>query len=111
MLDRARARGETPPTLDELIELVLAPLYFYALFDRPGGPPGLAGWSSACSPCRPVPTSMVRTTVAIGHEAAARGPTGTVVGPVHGATPDPHRDLTEVDPARPQAFQTDQQLD
>ena len=39
MLDRARARGETPPTLDELIELVLAPLYFYALFTRPAGPP------------------------------------------------------------------------
>lgn len=38
MLDRARARGETPPTLDELIEIVLAPLYFDALFGRPGGP-------------------------------------------------------------------------
>ncbi len=39
MLDCARSRGESPPTLDELIELVLAPLYFYALFTRPAGPP------------------------------------------------------------------------
>jgi AcrR family transcriptional regulator len=38
MLDRARARGETPPALDELIEILLAPLYFDALFGRPGGP-------------------------------------------------------------------------
>jgi hypothetical protein len=38
MLARARARGETPPTLDELIELVLAPLYFDALFALPGKP-------------------------------------------------------------------------
>jgi AcrR family transcriptional regulator len=38
MLARARARGETPPTLDELIELVLAPLYFDALFALPGEP-------------------------------------------------------------------------
>ena len=37
MLDRARARGETPPTVNELVELVLAPLYFYALFSRPAG--------------------------------------------------------------------------
>jgi AcrR family transcriptional regulator len=34
----ARARGETPPTLDELIELVLAPLYFDALFALTGKP-------------------------------------------------------------------------
>lgn len=39
MLHRARARGESPPTLDELIELVLAPLYFYALFTRSAGSP------------------------------------------------------------------------
>jgi AcrR family transcriptional regulator len=39
MLDRARARGESPPTLDELIELVLAPLYFSALFTRAAGSP------------------------------------------------------------------------
>ncbi|SFM90183.1 transcriptional regulator, TetR family [Pseudonocardia ammonioxydans] len=37
MLDRARDRGEAAPTLDELVELVLAPLYFYALFGRPAG--------------------------------------------------------------------------
>lgn len=37
VLDRARDRGETPPTLDEVIELVLAPLYFYALLTRPVG--------------------------------------------------------------------------
>lgn len=37
MLDRARDRGEAAPALDELIELVLAPLYFYALFPRPAG--------------------------------------------------------------------------
>jgi AcrR family transcriptional regulator len=36
MLDRAAARGETPPTLLELLEVVLAPLYFHALFfNRP----------------------------------------------------------------------------
>lgn len=39
MLDRAQARGESPPTLDEVIELVLAPLYFYALFAHPMGSP------------------------------------------------------------------------
>jgi AcrR family transcriptional regulator len=39
MLSRARARGEFPPTLEELIELVLAPLYFYALFTGPTGLP------------------------------------------------------------------------
>lgn len=35
MLDRARARGEQAPTLQELLELVVAPLYFYALFTAP----------------------------------------------------------------------------
>ena len=35
MLDRARDRGESPPTVDELLEIVVAPLYFHALFDRP----------------------------------------------------------------------------
>jgi hypothetical protein len=35
MLDRAEARGEAAPTLDELLELVVAPLYFYALFTEP----------------------------------------------------------------------------
>jgi hypothetical protein len=36
MLDRAAARGETPPTIAELLEVVLAPLYFHALFlNRP----------------------------------------------------------------------------
>jgi AcrR family transcriptional regulator len=35
MLDRAASRGETPPTLEELLEVVLAPLYFHALFLRP----------------------------------------------------------------------------
>jgi AcrR family transcriptional regulator len=36
MLDRAAARGETPPTLLELLEVVLAPLYFHAqFFNRP----------------------------------------------------------------------------
>jgi AcrR family transcriptional regulator len=38
MLARARARGESPPSLDELIELVLAPLYFDALFAQPSEP-------------------------------------------------------------------------
>jgi hypothetical protein len=37
MLDRARDRGEAAPGLAELIEVVLAPLYFYALFGTPGG--------------------------------------------------------------------------
>jgi AcrR family transcriptional regulator len=35
MLDRAEARGEPVPTLEELLELVVAPLYFYALFTEP----------------------------------------------------------------------------
>jgi hypothetical protein len=35
MLDRARTRGEHPPTVDELLELVIAPLYFQALFGQP----------------------------------------------------------------------------
>lgn len=35
MLDRAEARGEPVPTLTELLELVVAPLYFYALFTEP----------------------------------------------------------------------------
>jgi AcrR family transcriptional regulator len=36
MLDRAAARGENPPTLLELLEVVLAPLYFHSLFfNRP----------------------------------------------------------------------------
>ena len=35
MLDRAEARGEFPPTVDELLELVVAPLYFHALFGPP----------------------------------------------------------------------------
>lgn len=35
MLDRAQARGEPAPTLPELLELVVAPLYFYALFTAP----------------------------------------------------------------------------
>jgi AcrR family transcriptional regulator len=35
MLDRARERGESPPTVDELLEIVVAPLYFHALFGRP----------------------------------------------------------------------------
>jgi len=37
MLDRAGARGEHPPTVDELLELVVAPLYFHALFGQPAG--------------------------------------------------------------------------
>jgi AcrR family transcriptional regulator len=35
MLDRAAARGELPPSVDELLELVVAPLYFRTLFGRP----------------------------------------------------------------------------
>ncbi|MDR0345383.1 MAG: TetR/AcrR family transcriptional regulator [Nocardiopsaceae bacterium] len=38
MLDRAQARGEHPPSVDELLELVVAPLYFHALFGKPVGP-------------------------------------------------------------------------
>jgi AcrR family transcriptional regulator len=37
MLDRAAARGEHPPSVDDLLELVVAPLYFNALFGRPAG--------------------------------------------------------------------------
>lgn len=35
MLDRAADRGEQPPTVAELLELVVAPLYFHALFTEP----------------------------------------------------------------------------
>lgn len=35
MLDRAQERGEPVPTLPELLELVVAPLYFHALFTEP----------------------------------------------------------------------------
>ncbi|MFF5210198.1 TetR/AcrR family transcriptional regulator C-terminal ligand-binding domain-containing protein [Streptosporangium sp. NPDC000396] len=38
MLDRARDRGENPPTLLELMEIVQAPLYFHlSFFNRPVG--------------------------------------------------------------------------
>jgi AcrR family transcriptional regulator len=35
MLDRARIRGEFPPSVDELLEIVVAPLYLRALFGPP----------------------------------------------------------------------------
>ncbi|XVU27851.1 TetR/AcrR family transcriptional regulator [Actinoplanes sp. CA-054009] len=35
MLDRARDRGERPPPVDLLLELVVAPIYFHALFGEP----------------------------------------------------------------------------
>lgn len=35
MLDRAHARGERTPTLAGLLEVVVGPLYFYALFTQP----------------------------------------------------------------------------
>ena len=35
MLDRAEQRGEAVPTLEQLLEIVVAPLYFYALFTEP----------------------------------------------------------------------------
>jgi AcrR family transcriptional regulator len=35
MLDRASARGEHPPTHAQLIDVVLAPLYFHSLFATP----------------------------------------------------------------------------
>ena len=35
MLDRARARGEPAPTVADLLEVVVAPLYFHALFGPP----------------------------------------------------------------------------
>ncbi|GAA3236751.1 TetR/AcrR family transcriptional regulator [Nonomuraea helvata] len=39
MLQRARLRGEDPPGLLELMELVLAPIYYHAIFfNRPIGP-------------------------------------------------------------------------
>lgn len=43
MLDQAEARGEQVPTLAELLELVVAPLYFYALFTEPMGEKAAAG--------------------------------------------------------------------
>jgi AcrR family transcriptional regulator len=39
MLDRASERGEVPPTLQELFEVVMAPIYLQALFfNRPADP-------------------------------------------------------------------------
>ncbi len=38
MLDRAAVRGEHPPTIVEFEEVLLAPLYFHALFGVPLGP-------------------------------------------------------------------------
>jgi hypothetical protein len=39
MLERARARGEDPPGLLELMEVILAPIYYHAIFfNRPIGP-------------------------------------------------------------------------
>jgi hypothetical protein len=39
MLDRAAERGESPPTLLELMEVVIAPVYYHAIFfNRPVGP-------------------------------------------------------------------------
>ncbi|MEU8246779.1 TetR/AcrR family transcriptional regulator [Nonomuraea sp. NPDC048916] len=39
MLDRAVERGERPPTLLELLEVVIAPIYYHAIFfSRPVGP-------------------------------------------------------------------------
>jgi AcrR family transcriptional regulator len=35
MLDRAAARGEPAPSVEELLELLVAPLYFRALFTQP----------------------------------------------------------------------------
>jgi len=35
MLDRANARGEQAPTVEELWEIAAAPLYFHALFTQP----------------------------------------------------------------------------
>lgn len=35
MLDRAAARGEHPPSHRELIDVILAPLYFHTLFGEP----------------------------------------------------------------------------
>lgn len=35
MLNRARSRGEAAPTVAELLEVVVAPLYFHALFGPP----------------------------------------------------------------------------
>lgn len=35
MLDRGAERGETTPTLSELLETVVAPLYFHAIFTTP----------------------------------------------------------------------------
>lgn len=35
MLDRAAARGDHPPSVDDLLDVVVAPLYFHALFGQP----------------------------------------------------------------------------
>jgi AcrR family transcriptional regulator len=51
MLDRARERGESPPTVDELLELVVAPLYFRALFGPPPNCPATSSRPSCCRRC------------------------------------------------------------
>ncbi|KDN16563.1 TetR/AcrR family transcriptional regulator [Amycolatopsis rifamycinica] len=42
-LDRAEGRGEPVPTVDEVLDFVLAPLYLRVLFRRPIGPGTAAG--------------------------------------------------------------------
>ncbi|OPG03850.1 TetR/AcrR family transcriptional regulator [Microbispora sp. GKU 823] len=41
MLDRAKARGEDPPTLHEIMEIVIAPLYTALLFGTEPSPPAV----------------------------------------------------------------------
>lgn len=75
MLDRAGARGETPPSVDELIEVVLAPLYFDALFARPGGPARAR--------------SLVERLLVLSAGAPVPGPTAPVPDLVPTARPSP----------------------
>ena len=50
MLDRAAARGETVPTVEQVFEVCAAPLYFRALFTRPCPPRTSAASSTGSSP-------------------------------------------------------------
>ena len=43
MIERARRRGETPPSAQQVVDHVIAPLYHHAVFGLAGGPDYAAG--------------------------------------------------------------------
>jgi len=44
----ARARGEQPPEVTDVMDHLLAPLYMRALLGRPASGPSLNGWLNGC---------------------------------------------------------------